>query len=76
MLYVLSAYTGLRESELASLTPESFALNADSPTVTVQAAYSKRRREDTVPLRADLARMLCDWLAGKPAGQRAWPGSW
>ena len=38
--------------------------------VTVAAGYSKRRREDSQPLRADLAGLLCDWLADKPRGQR------
>jgi len=47
MLYTLAAFTGLREAELVSLTPESFALDADPATVTVEAGYSKRRREDT-----------------------------
>jgi hypothetical protein len=40
MLYLVSVYTGLRASELASLTPESFALDATPPTLTVEAAYS------------------------------------
>lgn len=49
MLYLVSLYTGLRASELASLTQESFALERDPPTLTVAAGYSKRRREDVVP---------------------------
>src|SRR5262249_30605102 len=48
VLYLVSVYTGLRASELASLTPESFALDDDTPTLTVEAAYSKHRRKDTV----------------------------
>jgi hypothetical protein len=63
MLYLTSVYTGLRASELASLTPESFALDA-RPTVTVAAAYSKRRREDAVPLHPDIVARLRPWLAG------------
>ena len=43
ILYVLAANSGFRCSELNSLTPESFDLVGDSPTVTVEAAYSKRR---------------------------------
>jgi integrase len=42
MLSALAAYTGLRASELASLVPSSFDL--DAKTVSVGAAYSKRRR--------------------------------
>ncbi len=75
-LYIVAAYTGFRASELASLTPESFDLNADPRTVTVEASYSKRRRRDTQPLRSDLATLLRDWLAAKPAGERLWPGGW
>lgn len=76
MLYTLAAFTGLRESELVSLTPESFRLDADPPAVVVEAAYSKRRREDTILLRADLAALVRDWLADRPAGGKLWPGAW
>ncbi|MFM9961558.1 MAG: hypothetical protein ACKV2Q_10065 [Planctomycetaceae bacterium] len=38
MLYRLAAMTGLRVSEPASLTPTSFDLAADPPTVTLEAA--------------------------------------
>ena len=75
VLYTVAAYTGLRASELASLTPGSFDLS-DRPTVTVAAGYSKHRREDVVPLHPDLVRRLVPWLAGKPAGVRLWPGTW
>jgi hypothetical protein len=75
MLYTLAAFTGLRESELASLTPESFDLASDSPSITVAAAYSKRRRTDTALLRPDLAELARDWLAQRPSGP-LWPGVW
>jgi integrase len=76
MLYLVSVYTGLRASELASLEPESFALDDALPTLTVEAAYSKHRREDVLPLHTDLVRRLRPWLAGKPAGKRVWPENW
>jgi integrase/recombinase XerD len=76
VLYLTSVYTGLRASELASLTPESFAPDGTPPALTVEAAYSKHRREDVVPLHADLVRLLRPWLAGKCAGERVWPGNW
>ena len=63
-LYLTAAYTGLRAAELASLTPSSFDLSASPPSVTVEAAYSKRRRRDVLPLRPDLAdtaRRLPPW---------------
>jgi len=68
MLYQLAVGTGFRANELRSLTPESFDLDADPPTVTVQAGYSKRRRMDVQPIRCDLADLLRPWLAGKKAG--------
>jgi integrase/recombinase XerD len=76
MLYLAAVYTGLRASELASLTPESFALDDATPTATVEAGYSKHRREDVIPLHAELVRRLRPWLADKAPGQRVWPGQW
>lgn len=76
MLYLVSAYTGLRASELASLKPDSFDLDAATPTVTVEAGYSKHRREDILPLHADLVNRLRQWLIGKPRGESVWPGPW
>ena len=69
MLYRVAAMTGLRASELASLTPASFDLNADPPTVTVQAACSKHRREDVLPIHSDLAARLRRWLSERERAQ-------
>ncbi len=63
MLYRLAAMTGLRANELASLTPASFDLVANVPIVTVEAGYSKRRREDVLPLHSDLVTRLRQWLS-------------
>jgi integrase len=68
MYYRVMAYTGLRKSEAASLRPESFDLG-EHPSVTVEAAYSKRRRRDSLPLKDDLVPVLRAWLANKPAGK-------
>ncbi len=65
MLYRLAVETGLRASELRSLTRGSFDLDADPPTVTVAAAYSKRRRDDVLPMRADTADAVRAFLAEK-----------
>jgi integrase len=66
MLYRVAVETGLRASELASLTPASFRLkDLGLATVTVAAAYSKHRREDVVPLRPDLARAILMYITGK-----------
>jgi integrase len=69
MLYLVSVYTDLPASELASLTPESFDLG-DRPTVTVLAAYSKRRRENVLPLHPDVVRRFRPWLADRRPGER------
>ncbi len=68
-LYRLALGTGFRANELRSLTPESFDLDGDPPTVTVKAAYSKHRREDVQPIRPDLAEALAPWIATRPAGK-------
>ena len=65
MLYVVAAWTGYRRGELASLTRKSFDLESDSPTLQVKAGYSKRRRNDVVPLHPIVAEQLKNWLAAK-----------
>jgi integrase/recombinase XerD len=69
ILYHLAMATGFRAAELASLTPESFQLSGDSPTITVRACYSKRGkrsgRDDVQPIRRDVAELLQGWLAGR-----------
>lgn len=75
MLYTVATYTGLRASELANLTPLSFALDTTPPVVTV-AAYSKYRREDKVPLHPDLVNQLHPWLTNFVPGALLWLGKW
>jgi integrase len=72
-LYSLAIQTGLRSVELRSLTPESFDFKGRPPTVKVLAAHSKHRREDTVPLRADLAKKMDNFVRGKAAGEPVFP---
>ncbi len=68
--------TGFRAAALASLTPESFDLDADTPTVTLAARKPKNRKRKVQPLPADLAVLLGKYLEGKPAGQPVWGGTW
>jgi len=75
-LYATAAGTGFRVSELASLTPEAFDLEATPPVVSVEAAYAKNRKQAVQPIAADLAEMLRGYLAEKPAGSSVWPGTW
>ncbi len=70
MVYRLALCTGFRANELRSLTPASFDLENDPPTVTVAAAYSKRRRQDVQPIPEHLAEILRPWLTDKAAGVR------
>lgn len=76
MLYRLAAYTGLRASELASLTPERFDLDASPPIVTVEAKDSKGKRLEPLPVPAMLLGILRPWLKKKRKGYKLWPGSW
>lgn len=81
IIYRLAAFTGLRAQEIASLTPRSFALAADPPTVTVDACYSKHRRKDVLPLAEDLCRRLRAYLAQREqerrgGDERLRPGKW
>lgn len=69
MLYRLALGTGFRAGELRSLMPQSFDLDAEPPTVTVEAAYSKHRRKDVQPIRRDLADLLGQWLETKGQGR-------
>ncbi|HUS48406.1 MAG TPA: tyrosine-type recombinase/integrase, partial [Phycisphaerae bacterium] len=75
ILYTVAAYTGLRASELASLTPASLDLS-DGPTVTCAAAYTKNGQEAVLPLRPDLAAALSAWVGDKAADVPLWPGTW
>ena len=75
-LYTLAANSGLRASELGSLTPASFTLGGVPPTLTVAAAYSKHREEDVQPLRPDVADLMRQYLADRPAEKLVWPGTW
>jgi integrase len=58
LLYAAAIGTGLRASELASLTPLHFELTTDPPTVRIDASDEKARRGDVLPLPADLAALL------------------
>jgi excisionase family DNA binding protein len=75
-LYATACGTGFRASALASLTPESFDLAGDLPTVTLAARHAKNRRTKVQPIPEDLAELLCGYLAGKPAGESVWGGTW
>ena len=68
-LYLLAVTSGLRASELASLTPESFDLGATPPIVVVEARRSKRRKRDEQPVPSEVAAVLGRWLDGCEPGK-------
>ena len=72
-IYIFTYMTGLRRSEMASLTPRSFDLSGTPPTVTVDAACSKHRKTDVIPLHPDLVNMLREWLAGMEPDEHLFP---
>ncbi len=72
-IYLLSYMTGLRRKEIASLTPNSFDLDANPATVTVDAACSKHRRRDVLPLHPELVAELRGWLEGHTDKQHLFP---
>ncbi len=74
MCYRLAAATGFRASELRSLTLDSFDLDREPPTCTVEAGYSKRRKRDVQPLPDALVEPLRAWLAGFDPGERVFAG--
>ncbi len=76
LLYAAAMGTGLRASELASLTPAHFDLNAESPTVRIDAIDEKARRGDVLPLPLDLVELLRPWFTTMNVDGRLWPGPW
>lgn len=67
ILYVLASYTGYRRNEIGSVTRRSFDFEADPPTLKVRSTISKRRKEEEIPLRRDVAEMIRRWIAGSKA---------
>ncbi|MGE0759962.1 MAG: tyrosine-type recombinase/integrase [Pirellulaceae bacterium] len=65
IMYILAAWTGYRKGEIGSLTKRSLWLDDVPPTITVAAAYSKRKRTDTQVLHPEVAARLWEWLATK-----------
>ncbi len=63
LLYRLGIESGLRRNELKTLTVGSF--DFENCTVTVEAAYSKNRKQSILPLRKESAVALQSYLAGK-----------
>jgi integrase len=65
LLYLVAVRTGLRRGELQSLTTGSFDFSVSLPTITVEAAKSKHRRTDTLPLSPEVAGLLQTHLSNR-----------
>ncbi|MHC4133319.1 MAG: tyrosine-type recombinase/integrase, partial [Planctomycetota bacterium] len=63
LLYRLAVETGLRASEIRSLKVLSFSFF--NYTVTVDASYSKNRKEATIPLKSETAQILKEHFNNK-----------
>ena len=75
-LYATALSTGLRASELASLTPAHFDLDAEVPIVRIHAGNEKARRGDVIPLPNGLIEILRPWIENKLKKALLWPGKW
>ena len=71
LCYRLAVGTGLRYSEIASITPESFDWKA--PSVVVAAAYTKNGDPATLPLPMDMVDELAALVATLPSGTPVFP---
>ena len=73
LCYRLAVGTGLRYSEIASITRESFDWTANPATVMVAAGYTKNGEPATLPLPSDLALDLHAYVASLPPGRPIFP---
>lgn len=69
LIYKFAYYTGLRKSEIASLTPESFK----AKQITIEATISKHRREDVIPTHKALLAAIKPHLKTIKAGEPLFP---
>jgi integrase len=71
LIYKTLVLTGLRKGELASLVVAGLHLDGDVAFAQLEAADEKSREGNAVPIRADLAGDLRQWLADKLARRQA-----
>jgi integrase len=71
LCYRLAVASGLRYSELGSITPESF--DWKSGTVTINAAYAKNGETAVLPIAPELVDDLKRYVAALPSGKAIFP---
>ena len=65
LTYKTYLLTGLRKSELATLTVGQLDLDGPMPCAILDAADEKNRQGNAIALRSDLAAELAEWLGDK-----------
>ncbi len=70
LLYATAIQTGLRASELASLTQGQLFLDTERPYITCKAAATKNKQAARQYVRSDLAAQLTEHIAAKTPGHR------
>ena len=75
LLYRTMAYVGLRVNEARTLTWGALDLDADLPTLTVEAKYAKNKRRDTIPLHPGVAKLLHEQRATIAEERGKMPGA-
>jgi len=65
LIYKSLVLTGLRRNELASLTIGNLTLDGPTPHAKLEATDEKNRTGSQIPLRADLAADIRQWLSNK-----------
>jgi integrase len=73
ILYWVAVKTGLRMSELRSLTCSSLDLNAVPPTITVEARNAKNNTRGIIPIPQKLADVLKEYIAGSHPASSVFP---
>ena len=73
LCYRLAVSTGLRYSEIQSITPESFDWDSSPATVSVPAGYTKNGEPATLPLPSDVADDLPRLDRRDPRGEPVFP---
>lgn len=76
VLYLVTAHTGFRAEEVASLTSESFDLGHEPPIVALPGSETKNKLDAVQPLPAWLLPRLAAFLATRKPGRPVWPGKW
>lgn len=74
-LYLLAMATGLRRTDLSTLTPASFdGLDGEFPVVYVRGAYTKNRDLAEIGLHLNVVPMLQTWLPTLGPSEPLFPG--